>query len=78
MATTEEKIAIPINYYKHPLEVDADQSLSVEKKITLLLNWLDDINKREIAEGENMHATQDTRGDYIEQIETLLRKYRAK
>ncbi len=78
MATAEEKIANPLNYYATPVEVDRDPDLSVDEKIKLLLNWLDDINQREIAEAENMLSHNNSRGHYIAQIETLLRNYRSK
>ncbi|ETO92567.1 hypothetical protein [Legionella oakridgensis] len=74
MNTTLDKIANPLNYYKKPVEVEQDKTLSVTEKIKLLTNWLDDINLRQIAEAENMQ-TQDNARTYIADVERLLHKY---
>jgi len=72
-----DKIANPLNFYKYPTEVEQDDELSVEEKIKLLVNWLDDINLRQIAEAENMPVTHETRY-YMAEVERLLRKYKAR
>ncbi|WP_133128921.1 hypothetical protein [Legionella nagasakiensis] len=74
MNTTQDKIANPLNYYKKPIEVEQDRTLSVAEKIKLLTNWLDDINLRQIAEAENMQAKDNGR-TYIADVERLLHKY---
>jgi hypothetical protein len=62
MELTEKKIANPLNFYKTPDEVDQDSTLSQEDKIKILTNWLNDIELRELAEGENMPSVYDSRG----------------
>lgn len=75
MTIVEKKIANPLNFYHKPEEVDQDATLSVEEKIKVLTSWLNDIELREVAEGENMPSVQHSQGHYIKQIESLLRKY---
>jgi len=74
MSTILDKIANPLNFYKKPHDVEHDQDLSVEDKIKILTNWLDDINLRQIAEAENMPMTYESK-DNVAAIERLLRKY---
>jgi len=69
-----EKIASPLNFYTIPQEVEKDDGLSIEEKIKLLKNWLDDIKLRQIAEAENMPPAQETRY-YMADVERLLLKY---
>ncbi len=77
MTITGDKIANPLNFYKIPDEVDLDKTLTVEEKIKVLTNWLNDIELRETAEAENMRSVHSSRGNHIEQIEKLLRQYRS-
>lgn len=77
MTLSEEKIANPLNHYSTPDEVDNDVGLSTEEKIKVLTNWLNDIELREVAEAENMPSVHNSRGHFISQIESLLRKYRS-
>ncbi|PJD93412.1 MAG: hypothetical protein CK424_02485 [Legionella sp.] len=77
MTITDDKIANPLNFYKIPDEVALDKTLTVEEKIKILTNWLNDIELRETAEAENMPSIHNSRGHHIEQIERLLRQYRA-
>ena len=77
MHSAEQKIANPLNFYKTPEEVDNDAVLTIEQKIKVLTNWLNDIELREIAEAENMSSMHNSRGHYIQQIEALLRKYQS-
>jgi hypothetical protein len=75
MNTTAEKIANPLNFYQHPNEVEGDSELSIDDKIKLLENWLDDIKLRQIAEEENMPPPEETRY-YLGDVEALLQKYK--
>lgn len=77
MTITDDKIANPLNFYKIPDEVELDKTLTVEEKIKILTNWLNDVELRETAEAENMPSVHNSRGHPIEQIEKLLRKYRS-
>lgn len=76
MNIEQDKIANPLNYYTLPSEVDADKNLSLDQKITLLKNWLDDIHLRQTAEAENMRAPENGR-TYIAEVERLLQQYQA-
>ncbi|RUR10350.1 hypothetical protein [Legionella septentrionalis] len=69
-----EKIANPLKFYKHPFEVENDAELSIDDKIKLLTNWLDDIELRQVAEEENMPASNESR-HYTAEVEKLLHKY---
>lgn len=69
-----EKIASPVEHYDNPIDVDKDSSLSKEEKITLLQNWLDDINLRQTADAENMPGHVESRYR-IAEIKQLLSKY---
>lgn len=75
MSTVLDKIANPLNYYTTPVEVAFDEELSIEDKVTLLTNWLDDIQLRQTAEAENMPTTHHTRY-YAGEVLRLLNKYR--
>lgn len=75
MMSKVDKIADPVDHYNHPDEVEADNELSIEDKITLLTNWLDDIKLQQVAEEENM-PSENGAHTYIEPIKALLRKYR--
>ncbi len=70
-----DKIANPLNFYKTPIEVEQDDGLSIEEKIKLLMNWLDDISLRQVAEAENMPAINETRY-YAAEVRLLLEKYK--
>lgn len=74
MNTNEDKIANPLKFYQRPEEIEKDTSLSIEEKIKLLLNWLDDIRLRQVAEAENMPAADNSR-TYVAEIEQLLHQY---
>ena len=74
MSLIQDKIANPLNFYKNPLEVDADTSASRADKIKILLSWLNDIDLRHIAEAENMPPTHPS-FDHVVTIERLLREY---
>lgn len=74
MSIIQDKIANPLNFYKNPLEVDADKSASRDEKIKILLSWLNDIELRHIAEAENMPSTHESY-DHVVTIERLLREY---
>jgi len=74
MNKTLEKIANPLNFYKKPIEVEYDKELSLEEKVKLLINWLDDINLRQIAEAENMPSSHEPRY-YVDEVGRLLHKY---
>lgn len=76
MNKNDDKIANPLDYYEHPAEVDRDNELSVEDKVKLLTNWLDDIKLRQTAEEENMPPADDSRF-YAADVEHLLHKYQA-
>lgn len=76
MNKTLEKISNPLNFYQTPTEVEDDQTLSVEEKIKLLQNWLNDIYLRQTAESENMSSSDNTRF-YVADVERLLEKYLA-
>ncbi|HVT61961.1 MAG TPA: hypothetical protein VHD33_00530 [Legionellaceae bacterium] len=83
MTLTEKKIANPLNFYRMPGEVEADDTLSMEEKIKVWTSWLNDIELRENAEAENMPSkehfeAQSSSGHYIAVIETYLRKYNAR
>lgn len=69
-----DKIADPVNYYDKPIDVDKDTLLSIDEKITLLKNWIDDIKLRQTADAENMPAPENQRYHFAE-IERLLAKY---
>ena len=75
MPKKEDKIADPVNHYKRPSDVEHDDDLTRDEKITLLENWLDDIKLREIAEAENMPGTEDSR-TYIGEVESMLNRYK--
>ena len=77
MNLTQKKTVNPLNFYKHPQEVDADNSLTKEEKIIILINWLDDIIQRQIAEAENMPPTHES-FYHVAAIERLLREYGVK
>lgn len=77
MKNTQEKIANPVKYYNHPNDVEHDNALTIEEKIILLKNWLDDINLRQTAEAENMQSNDNGR-TYIADIERLLHHYQIK
>ncbi|WP_133129369.1 hypothetical protein [Legionella yabuuchiae] len=74
MITAKDKIANPVKFYTTPREVELDDELSVDEKIKVLTNWLDDINLRITAESENMPAHEETRF-YMAEVERLLHKY---
>ena len=74
MSIKEDKIANPLNFYSQPAEVEHDNELTVDDKITLLANWLDDIRLRQVAEAENMPNCEEAR-TYIGEIEHLLHQY---
>lgn len=74
MDTKLEKIADPLKFYNKPGEVENDPLLSVDEKIKLLTNWLNDITLRQTADNENMLAPHATRF-YTEEVEKLLRQY---
>jgi hypothetical protein len=75
MNTHAEKIASPLNFFKHPSEIERDPELSLVDKVKLLQNWLDDIKLRQIAEEENMGPATETRY-YSADVEALLNKYK--
>ena len=77
MNTKEDKIANPLDYYEHPNEVDKDTHLTIDEKVKLLINWLDDIRLRQTAEEENMPPAEDTRY-YMADVERILHQYQAK
>ncbi|KTC66557.1 hypothetical protein Lade_1215 [Legionella adelaidensis] len=70
-----EKIADPLKFYLHPSEVENEKELTLQEKIKLLNNWLDDIKLRQIAEEENMPPNKQTRY-YTAEVEYLLQKYK--
>ncbi|KTD21087.1 Uncharacterised protein [Legionella londiniensis] len=74
MSIVEDKIANPLKFYNRPIEVEYDSDLSLEDKIKLLTNWLDDIRLRQIAEAENM-VDGEQPPTYIAEVEHLLHKY---
>lgn len=74
MSIKENKIANPLNFYSQPSEVEQDNELTVDDKIKVLTNWLDDIRLRETAEAENMPNIEQSR-TYIAEIEHLLHQY---
>jgi hypothetical protein len=75
MKTVLDKIANPLKFYRHPQEVEMDEELSRADKIKLLMNWLDDIKLRQIAEGENMPSPRELHY-YTADVENLLNYYR--
>lgn len=77
MSLTEEKIANPLNFYRNPHEVDQDQDLTVEEKIKVLTNWLNDVELRQTAEAENMPSDKESSQNGVATIEKLLRKYKS-
>ena len=77
MNKNNDKIANPLDYYKHPSEVDHDDELNIEDKVKLLINWLDDIKLRQTAESENMPPAHESRF-YAADVERFLHKYQAK
>ncbi len=74
MNNTKDKIANPLNFYDNPVDVDRDEDLTVEEKIKVLKNWLDDIRLRQTAEAENMPAHHQPQY-HMGEIEKLLEKY---
>jgi len=72
MSTKEDKIADPVNHYKNPIDVDKDDSLTLEEKITALKNWQNDIVLRQTAEAENMRSSHPSRY-HMAEIERLIR-----
>ena len=75
MPKKEDKIADPVNHYQRPADVEHDDDLTQDEKITLLENWLDDIKLRQIAEAENMPSPDESR-TYVGEVESLLNKYK--
>ncbi|GGI90033.1 hypothetical protein [Legionella impletisoli] len=75
MISAKDKIANPLKFYTTPSEVELDSELSVDEKVKLLINWLDDINLRIIAESENMPAREEETRFYMAEVERLLHKY---
>lgn len=69
-----DKISNPLNFYHRPSDVEADKELSVDDKVTLLTNWLDDIFLRQLAEYENMSPAEEPYYHTAE-VERLLHKY---
>ncbi len=69
-----DKIASPFEFYKHPKDVEQDNSLTDVEKIVLLQNWLDDIELRQTAEAENMQSNKSTKY-HLAEIKELLNKY---
>ena len=76
MNKAQDKISNPLNFYKTPSEVESDDELSIAEKIKLLVNWIDDIKLRQIAEAENMTSSHETRY-YMAEVERLLHKYQS-
>lgn len=76
MSLTEEKIANPLNFYRHPQEVKQDNSLTTDEKIKVLTSWLNDIELCQNAEAEYMLADKETTRDNVAIIEKLLRGYK--
>ncbi|MBA2648446.1 MAG: hypothetical protein H0U75_02400 [Legionella sp.] len=72
-----EKIGIPIKFYRHPSELDKDTTLSAYEKVIALENWLDDIKLKLIAEDESMGCTLNSPTYFTGEILSLLAKYDA-
>jgi len=78
MSLLTKKISNPLNFYKNPHQVEEDSDLSIENKIKVLTNWLNDIELRETAENENMRDNQKLphNSSNVLVIERLLKKYK--
>lgn len=74
MTIHADKITNPLNFFKHPSEVEKDSGLSIADKVKLLQNWLDDIKLQQIAEEENMPPPRQPRY-FAADVEALLHKY---
>jgi|GEM_PF-3342371 len=77
MSIQEQKIANPLKFYSEPEDVAHDKHLSLEEKIKVLDNWLNDIDLHAIADDENMQGKFKDRRQHVDYLRRLLRTYRA-